>query len=212
MNSPKEKLLTLIRSEDISKFSYRELSEKIGCKHASQSRHYLKALIDDGLVSRAGNGTYVIKKGKLANSLLTFPMMGEANCGAATMYADDVVQDVVRISPSEINIKHLDKVFVLMAVGESMNCANIQGKSINNGDYVFVEPSTWWSIDEGDYVVSIIDGMANIKRLHIDSINERIILNSESSEFFDPIIIGANDLHLYQLSGKVVDIVKGVKK
>lgn len=169
------------------------------------------SLINDGIVAKAGNGKYVVTKGEEANSILTFPLMGKANCGAATVYADDTIQDVVRVSPSEIKIKNPTKVFVLEAVGESMNRASVNGKAIETGDYVFVEPKVWWDIDQGDYVVSVINGMANIKRLYIDTLHERLVLNSESSESHAPIIISSNDLHLYHLSGKVVDVVKAVR-
>lgn len=126
------------------------------------------------------------------------------------MYADDKIHDTIRVSPNTVRLQRPHKTFVVRAVGESMNRADINGKSIETGDYVFVERRDWWDIEDKDYIVSIIDGMANIKRLYIDRGNERIVLNSQSREYFEPIIISKDDLYLYQLSGKVVDVVKGV--
>ena len=59
---------------------------------------------------------------------------------------------------------------------------------------------------DGDYVVSIIDGMANIKKYRLDKANERIVLLSESTKDYAPIFIHRDDD--FRISGKVLDVVK----
>ena len=54
--------------------------------------------------------------------------------------------------------------------------------------------------------------MANIKKLRLDAQNRRIVLKSESTDdLFEDIILDAEDLYMYTISGSVVDVVKGTK-
>jgi SOS-response transcriptional repressor LexA len=60
--------------------------------------------------------------------------------------------------------------------------------------------------------VSIIGGLANIKRLRRDNARQRLLLLSEShrQEDYAPIVISENDD--FVVEGKVVDVVKGVRQ
>ena len=92
-----------------------------------------------------------------------------------------------------------------------MNKANINGECVEDGDYVLVDP-TVAAVRNGDYVLSIIDGMANIKRYFKDTDNERIILLAESSASFSPIFIHRDDMDNYLVNGKVIQVIKKPKK
>jgi hypothetical protein len=59
--------------------------------------------------------------------------------------------------------------------------------------------------------VSRFDGMNNLKKLHIDRPNRRVVLLSESTDDYPPIIIDEQDMDYYAIEGVAVDIVKGVK-
>lgn len=89
-----------------------------------------------------------------------------------------------------------------------MNAANIAGKTLEDGDYAIVEPVTWQNTLDGDYVLSVLDGLGNIKRVKIDTTERRIVLRSESEAFQEDIIIDAYDLELYSIAGRVIDVVK----
>ena len=101
-------------------------------------------------------------------------------------------------------------VFAIKASGHSMNKANINGESVEDGDYVLVDP-TCTVIKNGDYVLSIIDGMANIKRYFRDMEHQRIILLSESSASISPIFIHRDDMDNYLVNGKVIQVIKKPK-
>ena len=60
--------------------------------------------------------------------------------------------------------------------------------------------------EPGQYVVSIIDEVANIKKFVLDPQNKRIILKSESTKDYLPIFIHENDN--YKISGRVIDVIK----
>ena len=91
-----------------------------------------------------------------------------------------------------------------------MNKANVDGQSIDDGDYVIVDPKAR-AIKNGDYVLSIIDGTANIKRYFNDRDNQRIILMSESSASFSPIFIHYQDMDNYLVNGKIIQVIKKPK-
>lgn len=136
--------------------------------------------------------------------------MGEADCGEATKYADGRVIDYLGISPSLINAEGADSLYALIAKGSSMNRAKVAGKEIRDGDYVIVKKDTSHKPQDGDIVVSIIGGLANIKRFLWDEPNGRIALlpDSHSQDEFAPIFISKNDD--FQIDGVVVDVVKGM--
>jgi SOS-response transcriptional repressor LexA len=88
-------------------------------------------------------------------------------------------------------------------VGSSLNRANIGGKSIEDGDYVIVDCQNK-NPANGQYILSIIDGMANMKRFFREG--EEIRLVSESSIDISPIIIHQDDD--YMISGVILMVVK----
>ena len=88
-----------------------------------------------------------------------------------------------------------------------MNRASVNGKSIDDGDYVIVDGEDK-NVKTGDYVLSVISGLANIKRFTEDKVNRQIVLQSESSQFFPPIHIHEDDLDEYLVNGKVVEVIK----
>ena len=89
----------------------------------------------------------------------------------------------------------------------SFNKADVGGKKIERGDFVIVCCENT-SPHDGDYVVSVIDGMANIKKYRLDKDNSRIALLSESTQEYSPIFIHKDDD--FKISGKVVGIVKSM--
>jgi SOS-response transcriptional repressor LexA len=96
--------------------------------------------------------------------------------------------------------------YILIAEGPSMNQAIVREDiTIEDGDFVVVD-SSYRNPRNGDIVVAVIDSMAMIKRYKEDRKNNRIILESESTETFMPIFIHEGDDFL--ISGKVVDVIK----
>mgnify|MGYP001615933644 FL=1 len=145
----------------------------------------------------------------MANSkLISVPILGSANCGPATIYAEQNIEGYLKISGKLLSRKK--NIFAIKASGYSMNKANINGERIEDGDYVIVDPK-YQNFKNGDYVLSAIDGVANIKRYFNDKENKRIILLSESSASFSPIFIHYDDLDGYLINGKVIQVIKKPK-
>lgn len=203
-------LLSLIRREDITDLSYRQIAERIKCDHASQVKHHLEQLIKKGLVIRNSTGNH-IATGELAaheSNLLNIPVLGEADCGEATRLANDEVIGQLSVSPNALLTRSLKDIFALKARGSSMNRCAIYSKSIDDGDYVLVKKCSPSEVTSGDYIVSLIQGFANIKRVEFDYTHHRILLKSESFDEHPPIVIAEADREYYHLIGKVVEVVK----
>ena len=207
MHKVQEQLLALADSENLGSSSYYALAKRLSVPNHGSIKFHLDQLIEKGLLFRNPKTGAITKvtEGEKFSGFISIPIMGEANCGAPTSVADDRVRGFLRVSPSILPKAKLDKLYILKAAGESMNRANVNGKPIRDGDYVLVE-----KVDQahnGDYIVSIFDDVANIKRFIVDNENSRIVLRSESSEYFLPIFVAEEDLGSYVIAGKVVQVI-----
>ena len=209
MNPIQQKLLDIAKLEDIERLRRVDLVEMVNCEYPSQITHHLKQLVK--------RGDLVRKDGRLVPALRTnaglvmIPVMGEADCGEATRYADGRIVDNLAVSPSVLKPKLSERLYALVARGDSMNRAMVEGKTIENGDYIVIEKRDDYVPKDGDIVVSIIAGLANVKRLRRDNARQRVLLLSEShrQDDFAPIVISDRDD--FAVEGKVVDVIKGVE-
>ena len=208
MNPIQQKLLDVARLNNIDELRRVDLVKMVNCEYPSQITHHLNQLVKRGdLVRKNGRLVPALRTG---SGLLTIPVMGEADCGQATKYADGRIVDNLTVSPSILKSKLSECLYALVARGDSMNRARVNGKEIENGDYIVIEKKDGYIPADGDIVVSIIAGLANVKRLRRDNARQRILLLSESyrQEDFAPIIISDKDD--FSVEGKVVDVIKGV--
>lgn len=101
-----------------------------------------------------------------------------------------------------------NSLFILKAKGDSMNDADIDGNSIEDGDFVIVDESKRAPENE-NYVVSLIDDCANIKKFFHQG--DQIALVSESTKDYNPIFIHQSDADRYNVIGTVVRVIKTPK-
>ncbi|MDO8668349.1 MAG: S24 family peptidase [bacterium] len=203
MHIIQEKLLKLTSEQNIGNLKLREIGDLIGTPHPQLIKHHLNQLEQKGFIVINRLKKTIERVGEKSTGLLkVIPILGTADCGPANFYADQNIEGYLKISSNLL--KSDKKLFALRASGDSMNQANIENKSIENGDYVIVEPGN--NVSNNDYVVSIIDGVCNIKKLYVDEKNEQIILLSESSKNLPPIILNPNEINYY-INGKVIKVV-----
>ena len=207
MHPIQQQLLELSQRYDLKKMGLRQIGRLIGVEHPQKIKFHMQkiGLLEDGKKKRALS----IKSPLLGKEkkLLSIPIFGLANCGDATMLAEAKIEGMLPVSSKLIQSNHLDNLFAVKAVGLSMNRSDINGKSINDGDYVIVD-SEDKNAKSGDYVLSVINGMANIKRFIEDKENNQIVLQSESDKFFPPIHIHEDELDEYFVNGKVIEVIK----
>lgn len=210
MHQIQKDLLSLSRNINLGERSLREIGALIGVSHPQKIQHHLEQLEKRGFIS-IDRANKVIKNSNYdpgnESRFINVPIVGSANCGPAQLIAEENVDGFLKVSKSNI---HNEKVIALIASGNSMNRANIDGKSINDGDYVIVDYQNRVP-NHGAYVLSVVDGAANIKRLFIDKENQQIVLLSESTQNYPPIYIHENDYSDIIINGHVVQVIKKPK-
>lgn len=193
--------------------SLEEIREKFKLASVSTAHYYIEKLLDKGYLKKDARhprgielqpAEYLKKVVPQNIEFFSVPVLGSANAGDATIFAEENVEGSVRISRRVLNKK--DGVFALRVEGDSMNKAEIDGKKIEEGDFVLID-SEYQTPKDGDYVLSIIDSMANLKKFERDKKDGTIKLLSESTNpKHKPIFISSEDD--FMINGKIIGIRK----
>lgn len=211
MHIIQQKILKLAEKQNIGQMGLHEIGRLIGEEHPQKIKHHLGQLKKKGVIETIG-GREVVRKnirGAIRGTdFFTVPILGSANCGEATIFAEENLEGYLKISAKLLKKKK--GIFAIKAEGSSMNRADIGGKTIEDGDYVIID-SEQKNPKNGDYVLSIIDDVANIKRYFEDKKNKQIVLLSESGADFSPIYIHPREIPKYLIGGRVAQVIKKPK-
>lgn len=204
MHKLQDKLLRTIERENLSGMTLRNIGGLVGENSAQKVKHHLMQLSKKGFITYNPTKREIRRVQKISKEgFVSLPIVGSANCGPATIFADENITGYLKVSKKIA--PRGGKLFILRAEGDSMNRASVNGKNIEDGDFVVVDPEQR-SPKEGNYIVSVIDEVGNIKKFVPDSKNKRIILKSESTKNYLPIFIHEDDK--YEVSGRVIDVIK----
>lgn len=162
---------------------------------------YLKSLELKGYIKRTTKGAIEILD-QNDSSFMNVPILGIANAGSPTFFAEENIQGTIKISK---RIIRNDSIFAIKVSGTSMNKSIINGKKVENGDYVLVDPQ-YQSYEDNDRVLVVIDGLATIKTFKkLD--NQTIGLFPESTDTtHQPIYLTPEDN--FVMNGRIVDVFK----
>jgi len=207
-----EKLLKLAQEKNLGQLTLREIGSLIGIDSPQKIKHHLLQLEKKGflkinkirgLIEKSQQGWVkgLLKKARL----LSIPVLGSACAGPAQIFAEENIEGYLRVSDTLLKDKARNKLFALKVSGLSMNKAKLDDKTIEDGDYIIVNSE---DVDpkNGEIILSVIDGMANIKRFYRDPANKQIVLMSDSTQEFPPIHIHEKDD--YMINGKVIQVIK----
>ena len=203
MRDIQKDILDFSKKEDISKFGLREICRLLDIKNPQTVKYFLEKLERDKKISYFGKRNLLTQKSIF--NFIKVPILGSANCGEANIFAEERNEGFLNFSPGML--KKTKNVFALRACGESMVGADI---GINDGDFVIVD-SEYNSPKKGDYVVSIINNCANIKKFNYDNDGNVVLLSEPKKSdigLFPPIYIHKNDLSEYRINGKVIQVFK----
>lgn len=219
MNEIQIQLHNLSNNTDLRQHSLRSIGKNLVAGkevHPETVKYYWKRLYDQGLIDYLPDAKPKLKRISTSKSnmlgektsLVTIPVFGVADCGPATKIAEQTPLGELHISSSLLPTRRYASLYALIASGPSMNQASVHGRPIQDGDYVIID-SEYTQPKNGDYVVAVVGGLANIKRFYRES--DRIALLSESSEGFDPIFIHPEDQSDNLIGGRVVQVVEKPK-
>lgn len=218
MHVIQDKILKLLEKKGkLSDWTLRSLGEMVGDGDSPQRiKHHLTSLQKHGfIILSKATGEIILSSlaRKKTSGLISLPILGSANCGEALELAENITpQGFLRVSALLIGPmpqKPEHRFFVVKAVGTSMNRANISGQAIDDGDYVVVDRQVGDRRHlHGNYVLSLIDGAANIKKFLLQPKSGMITLVSESNQDFSPIFIHQDDFADYTVAGRIVRVLK----
>lgn len=208
MHETKRKILALARSRNLGDMSLQQIGDSVGIKNPSGVSYHLSQLYASGHLKKGENGVItVLDDSGEAISLNSIPILGAANCGPASLYAEDVVEGFLQVSAKLIHPGK--KLFALRASGNSMNDAEAGDRKdkIEDGDYVIID-STKRNPEPGSYIVAVLEGLANIKRFSKNNETGEIVLLSESTEPNPPIFLHPEDSDNFFVAGEVKYVLK----
>ncbi len=217
MHPVQEKLLALSKTKNLATLSLRTMAESIGLPHGSPQKikHHLLQLQKKGFltidrakgVMEKADGKPSWAKGLLdtKSRLFSIPIIGTANCGPATIFAEQNFQGFLRVSSKLVGRSKPAGLYAIRASGSSMNRAEVNGKRIEDGDFIIVMSGAT-DVGSGDVVLAIIDNNATVKKYVDDRANGQIVLLAESSFDYQPIYLHEDDS--FAISGKAVGVIK----
>lgn len=209
MHTTQQSILELAASQNLYKMSLREIGKAATGKDQPPQlvKYHLQRLIDGGYL-RVDEQHGVIERivrGEKHAGFVPLPIVGAASCGPATQVAEQDVEGYLCLSERFLP-KNRNGLFVIRAVGSSMNRASVNGKSINDGDFVVVDGKERQP-KNGSYVLAVAGGNANVKKFHRGA-DGQVVLLSESSEDFPPIYVHPDDQLDFFINGRVIDVFK----
>ncbi len=179
----------------------------------STAHYYVAKLEEEGYLQKTSNQPRSINlhsdeviKSIIPKKIESFsvPVFGSANAGPATIFAQENISGYLKVSRNDLGRK--EGVFALRVEGDSMNKANIDGKNLEEGDFVLID-SLYKNPKNGDYVLSIIEDCANLKKFERNNKTGEVMLISESTNSaHKPIYISSEDN--FMINGKIVNVIK----
>jgi SOS-response transcriptional repressor LexA len=220
MHTIQQKLLALAEKKNMGNHTLREIGGFVGETSPQKIKHHLQQLEKHGFIhinkmehtiTTTKQQEAFTARGILKNAkLLSIPILGAANAGPATIFANANIEGYLRVSSTLLDRPRLThRLFALKVDGPSMNMAYVGGKKIENGDYVIIDSEDREAAND-DIVLSVIEGMANIKKYYVDKENNQILLMSESTHDFPAIHIHEDDD--FSVNGKVIGVIKTPKR
>jgi len=163
---------------------------------------YLNELEEKGYIQRSSEDRGIKLQGITSELFVNVPILGMANAGTALAFADEYVEGYLKVSR---NIIRNRDVFAVQISGTSMNKAKVNGKTIEDGDFILVDKSAD-HYENGDKVLVVIDGLATVKTYRSHD-GRNIVLLPESTDItHKPIFLTSQDN--FVINGKVVNVLK----
>jgi repressor LexA len=178
-----------------------EIRKVMGYKQTSSVQRHIEPLLRKKYLTNEDNQARSLKIIEEAEGTLNIPLVGNIACGKP-IYAEENVEAYIPY-PKESTRYSQSELFFLRAVGDSMDEANIKGKSIDEGDYILVHVQN--TADIGQPVVALIGDEATIKIFNKDP--ERgvyTLLPKSSNPNHKPIFLFEN----LAIQGVAIDVIK----
>lgn len=178
--------------------SVRELMQEMNYKSPRSAMLLMAELEENGFLERKRDGSYKMIKDLSTNETartVAVPLVGSISCGGALL-AEENVEAYVPVSTSLVKKGY--KYFLLRAVGDSMNEADIQP-----GDLVLVRQQS--TAENGQIVVALIDDDATLKEFQHKG-NVVALIPRSSNPKHKPIILESD----FQIQGIIITSISNI--
>lgn len=163
---------------------------------------YLNVLEEKGYIERTSEDRGILLKGVTSDNFVQVPVFGSASAGAAAMFADQYIEGYLRVSKRLVKDRNI---FAVQVNGTSMNKATVNGKTIENGDFVLVN-SDVKEFKNGDKVLVVIDGLATVKTYRTVNGKTIALIPESRDSRHKPIFLTPDDN--FVINGLVVNVLK----
>lgn len=178
--------------------------------HAKSKRsvvQYLESLESKGFITRNSEDRGIQVLGiHHSESFVDLPIYGEANAGAAQVFAEENIQGFLKVSKKLL--KSTQNIFALKIAGDSMNQCQIEHKYIEDGDFVVVDKAAHL-LKNNDIILAIVDGCATVKKFTQTMWGEIILMPESANPSHQPIYIHESDS--FFMNGRVINVLKNTK-
>ena len=183
------------------------LTYGMGVKSKRGVVQYLEALEKKGYIMRTSEdrGIKLVENIESEN-FVDIPLVGTANAGAAVAFAEENVQGYLKASKKLL--RTTQNIFALEISGDSMNKCIVDGKYIEDGDFVVIDKNAT-NVQNNEIILAIVDGCATIKRFKRTLMGEVVLLPDSSNPIHQPIYIHESDS--FFINGKVINVLKAAK-
>lgn len=163
---------------------------------------YLNSLEEKGLITRPSRTEGIKLTHDSDASFIDVPVLGMANAGSPTLIAEQNVEGYIKLSKRLSSSK---KLFAIRISGDSMNLSTINGKHINDGDYILVDQGQS-NFKNGDKVLVVIDSLATVKTYRQVEPGVIGLFPESSNTIHQPIYLTPDDDFI--INGKVIDVLR----
>jgi repressor LexA len=208
LTNKQDKVLRVIRDFYLENGNAPSLSELQGMLNITTKRgvvSHLEALEKKGYIIRTSEprGIQIVDSAEediLYEYLVGIPILGYANAGTPLVLAEEENLGILQLDKSLVGNK--DNLFSLIVKGDSMNMREVEGKYIQEGQYIVIQKDA--EFEDGDVVLAIVDGSATVK--NIKKSEDMVILYPQSNNpIHKPIYLDINSNSM--INGKVIKVL-----
>ncbi len=179
--------------------TFQEIANKTDfLNSASSVQRYMQALIDANYIMKDQIKERTLKLASGIRKILEIPLVGRVACGIPFL----AIENVEAYIPVNSELaQNKDDYFFLKASGDSMNLEKINGKNIDDGDFILIKKQNVANIN--DVVVALIGDEATLKKYDIE--DGLPVLKPNSNNPIHKKIILIDDP---MIQGVAVDVIK----
>lgn len=142
----------------------RHIATRLGFSSPSSVQNYIKILLDNGYLAK-GRGGRSFRISYLAKPIVKIPVVGKIACGTPIL-SNENIEAYIPVDSRSLEGGASDY-FFLKADDDSMNTTQINGKTVNEGDFVLIKKQS--HAKENDKAAFLVNDRVILRQLKHES-------------------------------------------